>query len=421
MNTLLTLARKSLWNRRTTAILTAGSIAVSVALLFTVEKVRIASKDAFENTISDVDLLVGARTGGVQLLLYSVFRMGNATNNVSWESYKHFKSHPEVKAAIPMSLGDSHFGFRVLGTSKEYFDLYRFGRSQSLKLREGERFADVFDAVIGADVAKELNYEVGRKIILSHGVEKVSFQDHGDKPFTVVGILEKTGTPVDRTVHISLAGIEAIHVDWQDGAPPRPGEEISAAAVREMNLTPKSITAFLVKLNSRIGIFSVRKEINDYREEPLLAVVPGLTLQELWDTVSVAEKALVFISFAVVFGGLFGMMTMLLAALNERRREMAILRSVGAKPGHVFLMLLLEAELLVISGCLGGLAIVYLGIFSIRSWVQTNFGMYLPIEPPSSYEFALLGILVCAGGVIGVVPAWRAYRNSVGDGLSIRV
>ncbi len=421
MNTLLTLARKSLWNRRATAILTAGSIAVSVALLFTVEKIRITSKEAFENTISDVDLLVGARTGGVQLLLYSVFRMGNATNNVSWESYQQFKSHPEVKWTIPMSLGDSHYGFRVLGTSPEYFDLYRFGRRRSLQLSEGKKFSDVFDAVIGADIAKELGYDVGRKIILSHGVEQVSFQSHDDKPFTIVGILEKTGTPVDRTVHVSLAGIEAIHADWQDGAPPRPGESLSTEAVRKMDLTPKSITAFLIKLNSRIGIFSVRKEINEYRKEALLAVVPGLTLQELWDTVSVAEKALVLISFAVVFGGLFGMMTMLLAALNERRREMAILRSVGARSLHIFLMLLLEAEILVISGCLGGLTIVYLGIFSIRSWVQTNFGMYLPISAPSSYEFMLLGLLVVAGGFVGVVPAWRAYQNSVGDGLSIRV
>ncbi|HBT55776.1 MAG TPA: peptide ABC transporter permease, partial [Pseudomonas sp.] len=243
---LLRLAIQSLANRRFSALLTVIAIALSVTLLLAVERIRTEARSSFASTVSGTDLIVGARSGSVQLLLYSVFRIGNATNNIRWDSFQQISQQPQVKWAIPLSLGDSHRGFRVLGTSQAYFDHYQFGRDRSLSFSQGQPFADLYDAVLGADVARELGYQLGTEMVLAHGAGAVSFVNHADKPFKVVGILAKTGTPVDRTIHVSLHGIEALHVDWQQGMPARGAGQISAEQARELDLTPHAITAFML-------------------------------------------------------------------------------------------------------------------------------------------------------------------------------
>ena len=417
---MLTLAIKSLKNRKFTTILTVASIALSVTLLLGVERIRKEAKTSFTNTISGTDLIVGARTGPVQLLLYSVFRIGNATNNISWESYQEIARNPNVKWTIPISLGDSHHGYRVMGTNTDYFEHFRFAGGRRLEISEGRIFQGVFDAVLGADVAKALGYRLEDAIIIAHGAGKVSFIKHDDKPFTVVGILKKTGTPVDQTVHVRLEGIEAIHVDWQDGAPV-PGQSISAQNVLTMDLSPKVVTAFLVGLKSRIAAFAVQRYVNQYPKEPLLAILPGVALQELWDLIGVAEKALLAVSGFVVVVGLSGMLLALMTSLNERRREMAILRSVGARPLHVFSLILGESALLTLTGVTIGISLLYGMLFVSQSLILTRFGIFLSIGGLSFYELSLIFIICLAGIVIGIIPGYRIYRYSLADGMTIRI
>ena len=419
---LLRLALASLGNRRFTALLTVFAIALSVCLLLAVERVRSEARASFANTISGTDLIVGARSGSINLLLYSVFRIGNATNNIRWDSFERFAEHRQVKWAIPISLGDSHRGYRVMGTSTAYFEHYRYARSQPLQLREGRTITDdPFEVVLGAEVAQALGYGLGEQIVLAHGVARISLLKHDDKPFSVVGILGRTGTPVDRTLHISLAGMEALHIDWQNGMPARGAAQVSAEQARAMDLQPKQITAFLLGLNSKIATFSLQREINEYRGEPLLAILPGVALQELWSLMGTAEKALFVVSLFVVLTGLIGMLTAILASLNERRREMAILRSVGARPWHIAGLLVVEAFALALAGVLLGLLLLYLGIAGAQGYVQAHYGLYLPLSAPNGYEWRLLGAILAAALLIGCVPAWRAYRQSLADGLSIRL
>ena len=415
-----TLATRSLTNRRFTAILTVCAIAMSVTLLLGVEKIRREAKASFANTISGTDLIIGARSGAIQLLLYAVFRIGNATNNISWESYRDIASDPRIRWTIPFSLGDSHRGFRVLGTNLDYFQHYRYARNRQLEFAKGVPFADLYDAVLGADVAKELGYTLNQSIVVAHGIGEVSFSKHDDMPFRVVGILEKTGTPVDRTVHVSLHAIEAIHVGWQGGAR-IPGASISVAQVRQMDLTPKAITAFLVGLESKLSTFRVQRAINEYRREPLLAILPGVALQELWDMMSVAEIALLAISVFVVITGLIGMLTVILASLNERRREMAILRSVGAKPLHIFGLLMTEAGILALLGVVCGVALLYALLLIAQPFIESTFGLFIAIEMLSARDVAVLGIIIGAGFLVGAIPAARAYRYSLADGMTIRI
>ena len=419
---LIRLALASLANRRFTALLTVFAIALSVCLLLAVERVRSEARNSFASTVSGTDLIVGARAGSINLLLYSVFRIGNATNNIRWDSFQHVANHPKVKWAIPISLGDSHRGYRVMGTAPVYFEHYHYGRDQALELAQGRIFAgDPFEVVLGAEVAEALHYQLGQQLVLAHGVATISLVKHDDKPFTVVGILKRTGTPVDRTLHISLQGMQAMHVDWQNGIPAQGAGRVSAEQARAMDLQPAAITAVMLGLNSKIATFSVQREINEFRGEPLQAILPGVALQELWSLMGSAEQALLVISLFVVLTGLIGMLTAILTSLNERRREMAILRSVGARPWHIASLLLLEAFSLAAAGVVLGTSLLYLGIALAQNWVQASYGIWLPLALPSRYEWTLLGAILAAALLMGAIPAWRAYRQSLADGLSIRL
>ncbi len=420
IGSIINLSVRSLLIRRLTASLTVFAVAISVVLILSVERVRQDAKLSFANTISGTDLIVGARSGSIQLLLYSVFRMGNATNNISWRSYQVVAGREDVKWSIPISLGDSHRGFRVMGTSEDYFRHYRYGQKQILKFKTGRPFADVFDAVLGAQVAEDLGYTLDENIIIDHGLGTGRFVRHKDKPFRVSGILERTGTPVDRTVHVSLDGITAIHVDWKGGARV-PGMAVEADAVRKMDLTPRSITAFMVGLKSRLGAFKALRQINNFRGEPLLAILPGVALQELWDLMGTAEAALSAISILVVLGGMLGMLTMLLANLNERQREMAILRALGARPLHVGGMFLAEAFLITGVGCILGLLMLYAGLIIMQPIIEVHLGLFIPIAAPSLHECMILGLIMVAAVVTGLVPAFYAYRKSLGEGITMKI
>ncbi len=424
------LARRSLINRRVTAGLTVLTIGLSVALLLGVETVRSGARLSFANTISSTDLIVGARTGPIQLLLYSVFGIGNATNSISFESYEEIAGWPNVAWAVPLSLGDSHRGFRVLGTTSEYFTYYRYGRKQALAFAEGVPFADTYDAVVGADVADSLGYRLGSPLVVAHGLDSIGHADHDDKPFRVSGVLARTGTPVDRTVHVGLSAIEMIHAGWESGMPPRPGRDILTGYRDEQEdgheeehdgeAEPEAITAFLLGVDSKLATFDIQRKVNEYGSEPLLAILPAATLQELWDSMGTLESALLAISVMVVGTGLLGMMTVSLAALNERRREMAILRSVGARPAHIFGLLVLESGILALAGALAGLALLYVVLGILQPFLQASFGLRIPLEAPSLWQWTMLGLVVLAGCLSGVVPATRAYRNALADGMIVQ-
>ncbi len=416
----LSLALRSLLNRRVTALLTVLAISISVWLLLGVEKVRTGAKSSFANTISGTDLIVGARTSSTQLLLYSVFHIGNATNNISWHAYRTIASGPDVAWTIPLSLGDSHRGFRVLGTNGDYFRYFRFGADRSLEFETGRPFSDLFDTVIGTDVAESLGYGIGEKIVIAHGLGKEGFQTHEDRPFRIVGILAKTGTPVDRTVHVSLEGIEAIHVDWRGGARV-PGLAPSVEEIRKKRLRPKAITAFLVGLKSRFAIFDMQRSINDYRREPLSAIAPGIALQELWDLMGPAETSLSVVAGFVVLSGLLAMMLMLLASLGERRRELAILRSVGAGPVHILALVVSEAVILTTIGVAAGIALLYGSLAVAQPIIEAEFGLFLEITALSTREWLLMVVVIGAGALAGAVPAIQACRQSLAEGMVVRL
>ncbi len=417
---LLNLAWRSAWNRRFTLALAVCSIALSTFMLLGVERVRTDLRGSFSSAVSGTDLIVGARTGSVQLLLYAVFHVGAATNNIRWNSVQALQRVRGVAWVVPLSLGDSHRGFPVLGTTHDYFEHFRYGEQQPLRIREGQRFGDLYDAVVGAEVAERLGYRIGQRITLAHGAGEISLADHADKPFTIVGILARTGTPVDRTVHVSLQAIEAIHVDWISGAPPR-SRHIGAEQARAMDLQPRTVTAALVGLSNRAAVFSAQRQVNGFADEPLMAILPGVALDELWDVVGTGERALLLMSGLVALVSMAGLMSTILAGLNERRHELAVLRAAGASAQDVLILLALEGLLLTLAGITIGIAALAACVAALGPWLQSAFGLTLRLTDPTPTHGLLLAGLLGVGWLASLLPGWRAYRLSLADGLSPRI
>ena len=429
MKPIFTLAARSAWHRRGTLSLVVLSIALATLLLLTLERMRSDIRAGFAQAVSGTDLVVGARTGPVQLMLYAVFRIGGATNTVRMASLRDIATHRAVAWMVPLALGDSHRGYAVLGTTIEYFTRFLYGDKQPLVLAQGRAFAGTLDglyeAVIGADVADALGYRMGQRITLSHGLGNgpaALAAEHADKPFSVVGVLARTGTPVDRTVHISLQAIEAIHLEWAGGAP-LPGTKVPAEQARKFDLEPKQVSAALLGLKSRAAVFVVQRHVAQYEGEALMAVLPGVALDELWQLVGIGERALLGMSAMVAVVSLAGLVAVVLAGLNERRRELAVLRAVGAGPRHVLALLLVEGALVTALGALlGALASLALVAFA-APWVQSHFGIAMRMQwwgAPGATQWALLGAVLAAGMLASLAPALRAYRLSLADGLSPR-
>jgi putative ABC transport system permease protein len=437
----LLLSRKSLWNRRWTAILTLMSLVISIMLVLGINHVRTQVKTGFSNTLSGTDLIVGARGGSLNLLLYSVFHMGNATHNIRWNTYEELAKHRDVEWLIPIALGDSHKGFRVVATTPDFFAHYAYGQKQNIAINQGAIFSATQDVVLGSAVAKQLNYQIGDALVLAHGLGKVTIARHDDAPFIVSGILAPTGTPVDNSLYISLAGMQAIHRNWQSGVHiPAASDDAQDhhhhahthdAAVHAKDehdnaghnekAHAQSLSAILIGLKSRAATFKVQRQINQYKQEPLQAIVPGLALAELWQLMRNAELAFNAIALLVVAASLLGMTTSLLTAMNERQREFSILRALGAGPLYLFLLVITEVVLLCLLASVIAVVVLTGGLWIFQSWIVAEWGLHLSANILSGRQLYYLLSVLLAAVFLSLWPAFIACRRALHDGLAIRI
>ena len=435
VTTLLRVAYQSLRYRMSGVLLTILSVALSVFVLLGVEHVRQETRSGFASTVSGVDLIVGARTGDINLLLLSVFRIGNATANVTWDAVEAISEEERVSWVVPISLGDSHKNFRVVGTTEEFFERYKYGGGQSLDFSNGQKFNQEAEVVLGAQVAVELNYDLGDSLILSHGMADVSFSHHDQVPIEVVGVLERTGTPVDNALFVNLETIEAIHADeeeheheeahhdeheHEEAHHDEHEHEEAHHDEHEGHSHPPlgTVTALLVGLESQIATLQVQRWINEYAEEPLLAILPGVALTQLWELVGNVESVLRGISILVFISSLLGLNAMLLASMRERRREIDILRSIGAPSLFILALLVIESLLIVTVGVVIALAGLLTMITLINTVLVTELGILLSLDILYSSSLIALGLIYLTALLLSLWPAFQAYSASRAVGSS---
>ena len=410
---LMSLAVSSLKNRRKSILLTFFSLLISISVLLGVEHIRQQAKESFSRTVSGVDLIVGAPSGQLNLLLYSVFRMGSPTNSINFKSFQVLQNNQQVEWAIPISLGDSHHGFRVIGTTQDYFTHFRYGKKQPLEFVQGQAFSSLFEVVIGIDVAKEHNYQVGDEIVVAHGVGSVSFKHHDDTPFVVSGILKPTGTPVDKSLHVTLEAIEAIHL-----SPAKLRQLIND--VDAVDLSPNNVTAVMLGLKSKFATFTLQRNINSYADDRLMAILPGVAMSELWSMMANFENLLRVISILVLFASLFGLSTMLLASMDQRKSEIAVLRVLGAGPSVIFSLVLIEALILVSVAIIASVMTISLTLALLGDWLASEYGLFLSANVLSMEALTAIGIILIASIITSTIPAFEAYKNALHSTLSSR-
>jgi putative ABC transport system permease protein len=449
MKMLFSLAWRSLRNRPVTSILTVMAVALSITLLLGVEQARRGMRESFTGTIKGTDLVVGARGGTLQLLLGSVFGIGSPTGSVPFSVYEQWAKHPAIKWTVPLAIGDSHRGYRVIGTTPALFEHWRYRSSGTLSFAQGTVISTASDVVIGSEVAERLGYGIGTKVTVGHGLNAVAgLGDHESHPFTVVGILKQTFTPLDRAFFVTLDGIEAMHgaetpaehaaevaagkVSIDSGsatratanAPPvMPGASAPpyTPSANVFEDQPKALSAFLVGTKTRFETLRLQREINQYKAEPLTAVIPGVTLAELWRTLGAVEGGLRLVGALTIIVGLIGMLVALYSSLEARRREMAVLRAVGARPGMIVALLVFESGLLTLLGCALGVGLTMGGFALAQGLIESKTGVHIAVQAPGMLEWIYIGVVLAAGILVGLVPAWRAYRSSLADGLSPRL
>jgi putative ABC transport system permease protein len=452
MTLLLSLAWRSLRNRPVTSLLTILAVALSITLLLGVEQARRGMRDSFTGTIRGTDLVVGARGGTLQLLLGAVFGIGAPTGSVPYDVYQQWAKHPAIRWTVPLAIGDSHRGYRVIGTTAALFEHWRYRSAGRLTFARGAVIAADSDVVIGSEVAAKLGYDIGSRITVGHGLNAVAgLGDHESHPFVVVGVLQQTFTPLDRALFVTLDGIEEMHgeesgaMPGSGGAPVMPGAApppampgappaptatptgdvgaMPGATPPQMDFqdAPRVLSAFLVGTKTRFETLRLQREINQFKAEPLTAVIPGVTLAELWRTLGTVEGGLRLVGALTIVVGLIGMLVALYSSLDARRREMAVLRAVGARPSMIVTLLVLESGVLTALGCALGIALVIGGFAIAQGVIEANTGVHIAVQAPGALEWAYIGVVLLAGVLVGLVPAWRAYRSSLADGLSPRL
>ena len=449
---------QSLLNRWLSCLLIILTLAFSISLFFTVSRIQETVKSSFQNTVSGVDSVVAARGGNLQILLNSVFLIGEPSSTIKWDTYKDLTDNNKMKWAVPISLGDSHKGYRVIGTNNDYFKEIKYSSKKSIEFHTGNSFNDVFDVVLGSVVASKLNYDIGSSIIITHGLSDAgeihtfhsekdddhadhgdhddhakheehddhsdheehddhAGHDHGDLGFKVSGILKPTGTPIDNAVYISLAGVEAMHTGWIGN---QKVMDVSIEQIMERELQPKTISAIFISLKNRTQIFQFQRDVLNYKKEAISSVMPGVTLTRLWMLTGNVDKAFKFITFLIIIIALLGMIAMTIAGLNSRRREMAILRSVGASPNNIVSLLLVESIIISLISCIVGYIIMII-IFTLgKDYLQNNYGIFIDGFSIKSYDLQIIIAIVCAALIATIVPSIQVYRNTLRDGLSVK-
>ncbi len=418
------LAWRSAWSRRHALAMVALSVSVSVLILLGVQQLRHDARQSFTQALSGVDLIVGPRGSASELMLYSVFQVGRPSRNMAHEAYVALRALSQVRWAVPVQLGDTYRGFPVLGTTPELFEVFQT-QGARLQWAQGRPFADpqadagaVVEAVLGAQVAARHGLSVGDRLVLTHGRSDGLAPDHADQPFTVVGVLQATGAPIDRNVIISLQGFEALHQGM--GAPGLPwlgGAGAAPTVAERAALVPRELTAVWVGLHARTEVFSARRGIERLPQDSLMAVLPGVALDELWQVVKLAENALLAMGVLVAVSGMLSVAAVLMVGLSARRKELAVLRALGATPLALLGLVWLEALGVCLLGMLGGLVLHGLGLWALQDLLRTELGIAVQWGWPTAEVAWSLAGLVLAAWLAASVPALRAYRLSLVDGL----
>jgi putative ABC transport system permease protein len=422
---------RNVQRRKLSSTLTALSVALGVALYIAIGTLREASEKGFQRTAAICDTIVGAKGDGLQLSLNTLYHMGLSAGNISLASFQEINNLDGVAWSIPVALGDSYRGHRIVGVSSEFFERVMVGENQNLDFAQGEAFKhttpefvdahhelfsggdhshdhhqlhnNVFKAVLGADVARSLNLSVGDVIVPSHGVESATEQ-HGDAKSEVVGVLLATGTPIDRAIYIPILAYYLMEGHGVEDGP----EFVGARDARGLSA---------IMMSTKAGFYrqQIFRTVNNRLDA--MAIFPSVEMRKLFDIIGSGDLILRTISLMVVVVALIGILVSIYNTMGSRRKEFAVLRAMGASRKAVLRIVSLESAAIAGGGAVLGLVFAALTIGVLSSQIHAFSGVSLNISAGVPELFIFIGVTV-AGAIAGLVPALEAYRTDAATQLS---
>ena len=415
---MLSLLLKSMRSRIIPTSLVTISLMASMVLLLSIERIQQGTEEGFNQSISGVDAIIGPRSSSLELVLYTVFHLGRPTNNITTKTINDVKQRSDISWLVPIALGDSHRGYRVIATEPNYFQHIRYGNNQPLTFSKGAPFTELSEATLGSDVAEKLNYSVGSEIQITHGSIESIGSKHDDFSFTVTGVLNKTGTPIDQAIFLDLKGYELLHLGWKSGKKVFSLEDIDLSSLPPDALNPKTVTAAFVGLKSKLTIFNFSKNIREYPEEAISAVIPGIALSELWSIVGLVDKGFQLLSWIIIAISLIAMVTLIIASLDNRKQEMTIYRANGASPKFLAAMVICESLVIGLVAIIGAIILVTAVTYFATSQLNLALGISPSFKWISLDEIKVFGIILLSGVLSSLIPAAMVFRKNLHQALS---
>jgi len=450
---LMKIVMKNMRQRALATWLTGTSVALGVALAIAIILIKQGVQQRFEQGTVGYEMVVGAKGSPLQLVLNTVYNLDISPGNISWKLFEQLRADPRVKLAVPFSVGDNFHGFRIVGTTDAFFKDFEFepghkpelaaGRvftfteaalksafqeaEQRAKEREArERGEEVkpapapegtpanrpFEAVIGSIVARETGLQTGQTFIAAHGVQpSAEAKEHTENPWTVVGILAPTRTAADRAIYINLDSF--YHIEGHELREPTAPAKVEE---KDNDPDPGQVSSIVLKLRSPIHAFPLYRQINDRQDA--MAAFPAAEIRKLFDIVGNIDRLLFAQAILVLVVAGVAIAVSIYNSMSERRREIAILRALGARRATIFSIVLLEAMTICVMGAAAGLLGGHLVVAAANGALYRASGVVIPAFHIQALEWYILSIAVILGAISGIGPAWGAYRTDVAKNLA---
>jgi putative ABC transport system permease protein len=442
---------KNMRQRALATWLTGASVMLGVALAVAILLIKLGVQQRFEQGTLGYEMVVGAKGSPLQLVLNVVYNLDISLGNISWKLFEQLRNDKRIKLAVPFSVGDNYKGFRIVGTTDAFFKDFEFEPGRKPELAAGrifnfsedalksafqeaaerarereakERGEEVkpapepapvehpFEAVVGSTVAEQTSLAVGQKFIAAHGVQpSAEAKEHTENPWTVVGILKPTHTAVDRAIYINLDSF--YHIEGHELRGPTAPEK---SEEKDNDPDPGQVSSIVLKLRSPITAFGLYREIND--REDAMAAFPAAEIRKLFDIVGNIDRLLLAQAILILIVAGVAIAVSIYNSMSERRREIAILRALGARRATIFSIVLLEAVTICLFGAAAGLVGGHLVVGLANGALYKASGFVIPAFHIQPLEWYILAVAVILGAVAGLGPAVGAYRTDVAKNLA---
>lgn len=409
------LVRKSLRQHALSTIVTALAIALASGLVMSVFAIQKQTRAAFTGGDIGYDAVLGARGSQLQLVLNSVFHLETSPGNITWAAYQEIKKTPGVELAIPYAVGDNYQGFRIVGTTDEIFTKFEFQQGKKFQVQTGGRFfeGNSKEAVVGSFAAAQTGLKVGDVFQPYHGLTYDPKMKHNDD-YKVVGILQPTNSPSDKVIWIPIEGIYRMSGHVLRGA----GDVYTAKEGEDIPEESKEVSSVMLKFKSPQTGFQLDQQINRQGKVATLAFPIGRTMQELFDKIGWLNRVLELVAYLVVIVAAASILASIYNTINERRREFAILRALGAKRTTVFSAIVAESTVIAGFGTIVGF-LIYILILSVTAYiVREQTGVVLDVFKPDWIWLNVPLLMIAVGAAAGLIPAFKAYRTDVAENLT---